>query len=71
MEKHGGKQCVAVIENCIMTAVGLRHLLMHAQDEHRSFQFFRNIAEFKLAARQTSYNAVIFCLSGTREPRIE
>ena len=71
MEKHGGKQCVAVIENCIMTAAGLRHLFMHAQDEHRSFQFFHNIAEFKLAARQIAFNAVIFCLSGTREPRIE
>ena len=71
MEKHGGKQCVAVIENCIMTAVGLRHLFMHAQDEHRSFQYFRSITEFKLASRQNLFNAVIFCLSGTREFRIE
>lgn len=71
MEKHGGKQCVAVIENCIMTAVGLRHLFMNAQDEHRSFQYFRNIAEFTQALRQTSYDAVMFCLSGTRDSRIE
>lgn len=71
MEKQPGKQCVAIIEHCIMTAVGLSHLFARAQDERFTFRFFRTIAEFKLAARKNKFDAVMCCLSGTRELRIE
>ena len=71
MEKCGRKQRVAIIEYCNVTAVGLRHLLMSARDWHFTFHFFRTIAEFKLAARQGQFDAVMYCLSGTRELRIE
>ena len=71
MEKHVRNQCIAVIEGCTMTAVGLRHLLTCAQEESRSFHYFRSIADFKLALQQTAFDAVICCLSGTREVRIE
>lgn len=71
MEKHSRKQCIAIIEHCMMTEVGLRHLLMHAHSRNSTFHFYRTIREFKLALRQTSFDVLICCLPGTREPRIE
>ncbi|HED1308461.1 TPA: DNA-binding transcriptional activator BglJ [Kluyvera ascorbata] len=71
MEKRAGKQCIAIIEQCIMTAVGLRHLLMSSHRQHIIFHFFRTITEFKQAAEQNRFDAVMCCLSGTRELRIE
>ena len=71
MEKRAGKQCIAIIEPCIMTAVGLRHLLMSSHRQHIIFHFFRTITEFKQAAEQNRFDAVMCCLSGTRELRIE
>lgn len=71
MEKRAGKQCIAIIELCIMTAVGLRHLLMSSHRQHIIFHFFRTITEFKQAAEQSRFDAVMCCLSGTRELRIE
>lgn len=71
MEKRAGKQCIAIIEPCIMTTVGLRHLLMSSHRQHIIFHFFRTITEFKQAAEQNRFDAVMCCLSGTRELRIE
>lgn len=71
MEKHSRKQCVAIVEHCMMTEMGLRHLLMHPCYRNFTFHFFRSIREFKLALRQTSFDVLICCLPGTREPRIE
>lgn len=71
MEKCGRKQSIAIIEHCNVTAVGLRHLLMSARNRHFIFHFFRTIAEFKLAVRQELFDGVMYCLSGTRELRIE
>ncbi|HEB4874258.1 TPA: DNA-binding transcriptional activator BglJ [Kluyvera ascorbata F0526] len=71
MEKRAGKQCIAIIEPCIMTAVGLRHLLMSSHRQHIIFHFFRTITEFKQAAEQNRFDAVMCCLSGSRELRIE
>ena len=71
MEKRAGKQCIAIIEPCIMTAVGLRHLLMSSHRQHIIFHFFRTMTEFKQAAEQNRFDAVMCCLSGTRELRIE
>lgn len=71
MEKHGRKQCVAIIERCIMTEVGLRSLLTHDHDDSFTFHFFRSITEFTLALRQSQFDAVMCCLPGSREQRIE
>lgn len=71
MEKHSRKQCVAIIEHCMMTEMGLRHLLTHSHHGNFTFHFYRSIGEFKLALRQTPFDMVICCLPGTREPRIE
>ena len=71
MEKHSRKQCVAIIEYCMMTEIGLRHLLTHSRHRNFTFHFFRSIGEFKLALGQTPFDVVICCLPGTREIRIE
>ena len=71
MEKCGRKQRIAIIEHCNVTAVGLRHLLMSARGKHFTFHFFRGIAEYNLAGRQGPFDGVMYCLSGTRELRIE
>ncbi|MFB5644955.1 DNA-binding transcriptional activator BglJ, partial [Kluyvera ascorbata] len=49
----------------------LRHLLMSSHRQHIIFHFFRTITEFKQAAEQNRFDAVMCCLSGTRELRIE
>lgn len=71
MEKHGRKQCVAIIERCIMTEVGLRSLLTHTDNDGFTVHFFRSMSEFALALRHTQFDAVMSCLSGTREQRLE
>ena len=47
------------------------HLLMSSHRQHIIFHFFRTITEFKQAAEQNRFDAVMCCLSGTRELRIE
>ena len=49
MEKHSRKQCVAIIEHCMMAEMGLRHLLTHSHYRNFTFHFYRSIREFKLA----------------------
>lgn len=71
MEKHSGKQCVAIIEDCMMAEVGLRHLLTSSRNKDFTIQFFRSMSEFKTALCQAPFDVLICCLSGTREPRIE
>ena len=71
MEKHSRKQCIAIIEHCIMTEVGLRHLLNSTQEGNCTFHYFRSIASFKQALRQTQFDTVVCSLSGSREMRIE
>lgn len=71
MEKHSRKQCIAIIEHCMMTEAGLRHLLAQSSHESITFHFFRSVDAFKQALGQMPFDAVIWCLSGAREPRLE
>lgn len=71
MEKHHGKQHVAIVEPCVMAEVGLRHLLIEPANKAYIFHFFYSAAEFKLSQSETDYYAVVCCLSGTREVRLE
>jgi Response regulator containing a CheY-like receiver domain and an HTH DNA-binding domain len=71
MEKHHGKQYVAIVEPCAMAEVGLRHLLMTPTQGSYDFRFFHSVAEFRQSLSDMEYYAVICCLSGAREQRLE
>lgn len=71
MEKYHGKQHVAIVEPCAMAEVGLRHLLTATTRSPYVFHFFHSTDELKAAMLNTDYFAVICCLSGMRELRLE
>lgn len=71
MEKHHGKQHVAIVEPCVMAEVGLRHLLAASSRSPYIFHFFRSADALRESMLSDDYFAVICCLSGTRELRLE
>lgn len=71
MEKHHGKQHVAIVEPCVMAEVGLRHLLAASSRSPYVFHFFRSTDALRESMLSGDYFAVICCLSGTRELRLE
>ncbi|MEO3992251.1 DNA-binding transcriptional activator BglJ [Pseudocitrobacter cyperus] len=71
MEKHPGKQHVAIVEPCVMAGVGLRHLLSSSARSTYAFHFFHSIDELRQSMSAIEYFAVICCLSDIRELRLE
>lgn len=71
METRSKKQRIAIIEQCIMTAVGLRHLLMNIRNKHFEFCFFRSVDNLTQAVEKERFDTIIVCLSGKRESRLE
>lgn len=71
MDKCNGKQHVAIVESCVMAEIGLRHLLSLSSWNPYVFHFFHSVDELKPSLLNTEYYAVICCLSGMRDLRLE
>lgn len=71
MERTAVKKHVAIIEKCMMSEAGLRHLLSSPATQKYRFHFFRNSQIFIEAMNKTDFFSVIYSLSGLREPRRE
>lgn len=71
MECISAQKHVAVIEQCVMSEAGLRHLLSSPATQQYRFHFFRNYQAFTDEMGKTDFFSVIYALSGSREPRRE
>lgn len=71
MESSAAKKHVAVIEKCMMSETGLRHLFASPATQQYHFHFFKNHNEFYAAQEHTSFFSVVYSLSGMREQRRE
>jgi DNA-binding NarL/FixJ family response regulator len=71
MERNEAQKHVAIIEKCMMSEAGLRHLLSSPATSKYCFHFFRDHQDFIDAMRKTDFFSVIFSLSGLRGPRRE
>ncbi len=71
MEHYCKRSNVAIIEKCIMSEAGLRHLFNDSINCQYSFHFFKNYASFRQALTQKPFFAVIYSLFGRREERRE
>lgn len=71
MERTAAQKHVAIIEKCMMSEAGLRHLLSSPATRKYRFHFFRDYQSFAEAMRKTNFFSVIYSLSGLRGPRKE
>ncbi len=71
MENTRKKGNVAIIEKCIMSGEGLRHLFDESAINHYQFYFFKDHSAFRQALKQTSFFSVIYSLFGQRKERLE
>ncbi|WP_434636704.1 DNA-binding transcriptional activator BglJ [Klebsiella sp. I138] len=71
MEKRNEAQCIAVVEQCVMTEAALRFILNDRQNINASVLFFNNVQSLKYALNILDVTAVIFSLSGHRQLRLE
>lgn len=71
MEISAGKKHVAVIERCMMSATGLRHLFASSVMKAYHFHFFNDHKAFTEAQKKTTFFSVIYSLSSMRELRRE
>lgn len=69
MEKSAAKKHVAIVEKCIMSAVGLTHLFARPTLSDHEVHLFNNVASFQSTLNSVSYNALIYSLSDEREER--
>lgn len=71
MENNCQKRNVGIIEKCMMSAVGLRHLFNESTNSQYSFHFFKDRSAFRQALKQITFFSVIYSLSGQRDERRE
>jgi hypothetical protein len=71
MEISAGKKHVAVIERCMMSEAGLRHLFASPAMKSYHFHFFNSHKAFVEAQKKTPFFSVIYSLSSMRELRRE
>lgn len=71
MECTSAQKHVAIIEQCVMSEAGLRHLLSSPATQKYHFHFFRNYQACAEEMCKTDFFSVIYSLSGAREPRRE
>ena len=69
MENNCQKRNVAIIEKCMMSEAGLRHLFNEATICQYKFHFFKDHIALGQALKQTSFFSVIYSLFGRREER--
>lgn len=71
MEKTAATRHIAVIENCAMSAVGLKHLFALPGLSRYQMHLFSRFDSFKDALSHTSFFAIIYSLSDAREERLD
>lgn len=71
MESCVAKKHVAIIEKCMMSETGLRHLFASPVTKQYHFHFFKSHAEFDESQKQIRFFSVIYSLSGIRQQRRE
>lgn len=69
MEETAAKRHIAVIENCVMSAVGLQHIFALPAFSSYQVRLFSRFDSFKEALSQTAFYSVIYSLSDAREER--
>lgn len=63
--------CIAVVEPCTMTAIGLRHILNECSTEQYCVHFFKDVQSLRRTLHFRNIAAVIFSLSGQRWLRVD
>ena len=69
MEKTTATRHIAVIENCVLRAVGLEHLFTLPQFSQYQMHMFSRFDSFKAALPHIPFFSVIYSLSDEREER--
>lgn len=69
MEETTATRHIAVIENCVMSAVGLQHIFALPAFSSYQVHLFSRFDSFKEALSQTAFYSVIYSLSDAREER--
>ena len=69
MEKYSSGRHVAVIENCVMTRVGLQHLFIHGVQPACQLHMFKTGQEWATCSSHPSYEAVIYSVAESRLSR--
>ncbi len=69
MEETAATRHIAVIENCVMSAVGLQHIFALPAFSSYQVHLFSRFDSFKEALSQTAFYSVIYSLSDAREER--
>lgn len=69
MEETAATRHIAVIENCVMSAVGLQHIFALPVFSSYQVHLFSRFDSFKEALSQTAFYSVIYSLSDAREER--
>lgn len=71
MESHSAVRHVALIEKCVMTGIGIRHLLGKSSLPPINIHVFRCPSAFYQQVSRHRYGSVIYSVAGTRESRQE
>lgn len=69
MEETAATRHIGVIENCVMSAVGLQHIFALPAFSSYQVHLFSRFDSFKEALSQTAFYSVIYSLSDAREER--
>ncbi len=69
MEKSATKRHIAIVEKCMMSAMGLKHLFANPSLNGYEIHLFSNIASFQSTLNFVPYSSLIYSLSDEREER--
>lgn len=69
MEKSATKRHIAIVEKCMMSAMGLKHLFASPSLNAYEVHLFNNIASFQSTLNSVPYSTLIYSLSDEREER--
>lgn len=69
MEKSAATRHIAIVEKCIMSAVGLEHLFASPLLNTFTLHLFKDIKSFQASLNSVSYSSLIYALSDEREER--
>ncbi len=63
MEKSAAKRHIAIVEKCMMSAMGLKHLFASPSLNAYEVHLFNNIASFQSTLNSVPYSTLIYSLS--------
>lgn len=69
MEKSAATRHIAIVEKCIMSAVGLKHLFTSPMLNTFTLHFFKDLKTFQSSLSYVSYSSLIYSLTDKREER--